>query len=464
MTLLTRRRIVSNVFEGATTPGTFVGPTPGTDEMVSIRSAQLTIEPVRVDRPTLRQTLTKFPSIFPGQGRFTAVVTFELCGDPSNPGIDAAAFNAPPTLDKTMRAAGFQHWLNDAEAANPGPYVVRIAGNSPSGTFRHNETVQFNASGNPDGRIVGDTWEDDNFLYVADTDDAAGTLPFAAATTIAATSGGSGATVTMDTTEGTDAWDEEVVAYSLRSDTLNARTLSLSFYEDGKRYDGKGCAADVEYQFRHGDAVVVQATFIGVYEATSDDSLPSAPKDDHYVPPTFLGVELTYRESTNTTPLGIGFDNGTDLADSAAANSSSSLNEMTLRSGNEIILRENSLDPNGFTRAFIADRTPTGQFNPDEVLEEDLSFLTQLVEGRPTRLRCAVGAADNASNPLNGNTFEFRSTGTILTSLGDGDRDGGHVWDGQFDLTGGNYDYDPAASGPQQETPGSDNDWTIFYH
>jgi hypothetical protein len=229
---------------------------------------------------------------------------------------------------------------------------------------------------------------------------------------------------------------------------------------DGKRLRAKGCMGNMEFQFRHGDAVVVDCTFRGVFVDYTDTALPASPNEAHKYPPTFLGSRLTVRQTVNAPSNAnkYGSDGG------GAGVLTGALNQMTLRTGNEVIFHENSLDPNGVDFARIPRRQPGGQFNPDEVSNANFDFVQRFVSGIPLRLRTWVVGPPSGSwaydDPLtqNQNAFDFLAPGIAFSGMADQERDEIQVWDASFDCTGG--DYDTTAFG---ELPGNDNEFVVAH-
>lgn len=438
---LTRRRLLGIRLE--TTPGTANVPnlTSSIDNTPLLRDAKMSTEPISVERPTLRLTQTPIGDIYPGVSLGTLTASFELCSHSTYSGD--AVNGSRPNLTRWLQACGF---IAFSESANLFPYKITTLG-TDNGPLRHLEGITTGAT--TGWRVYGDTYADDGVVYASETTGSAG------ATFTGATSG----TVFNVTTRGT-----KVFGWSNTSD-INGQlgaglaTASVSLYDDGKLWALKGAAGNIEFDFPHGGAVLANVTLRGVVAGYIDSALP-VPLDQHKYPPTFLGARVTLR-FPNNTPTSV---QKYGVGGGVGGTTTGALNSIKIRSGNDVVLHENSMDPFGVNYAIITGRKPTGTFNPDEVLESEFSFFNSFLIGRPLRARVQVVgpptpgsvAFDNPAT-FNQNAYDFIVPGVVLDQLGDGDRDGINVWDGSFKLTGG--DYDQTAAG---EAPGNDNELTII--
>lgn len=442
---LKNRRVLAVAPE--TTRGTFLtSMDPTNDAVPLVREATFTVEPIRVDRPVLRLSLTDYPDIYPGVASVSIDTLIEISGVPPNTGTTTAL--ASPIWTDLMRSCGFEE-VSTATGKTPRMYTgFTTFTNTDGAPMRHGESVTVDYATPPDitGVVLGDTFFDDDAICIEEivTSPGTGTITI---TTAAAGSNRSttGVSVARDVSV--------VVGLRLRSNVNQMETISSELYIDGKRLRVKGCASNIELQLDHGDSLKARFTIQGVREAYADVALPATPNEQHYIPPTFLGKDVRFRtiESEATRK--------TYGRDGTISPSSAALNTLRFSTGNNVVLRQNSLDTNGVTFALITDREGTGSFNPDEVLESEFSFMEQFRQGKPIRFKGFIGANPAASpNAGDGNSIDIIAPGCVLSQLGDAERDLVNSWDGQFALTGG--DYDTSASG---ELPGNDSELTIIY-
>jgi hypothetical protein len=446
---LKNRRVASIAVE--TTRGTFLAPTAGADEIPTIREATFTINPVSVERPTLRLSMTAYPDTYPGVATCEVRLIVEMGGLPANPKTD---YDMPVWAD-LLRGCGFEEVSNANGGLKPRllQNVTNLTGGTAGTPLRHGEAVVGNGGTIAGaGTVIGDFFFEDDVLCVQETTAPTGTAltTWTGATSSRVATGTRGA--------------NSVGAFRLNSDVngvttpASTQTLSGELYLDGKRLRYKGAMGNAEFLFDHGDMIRMQVTLSGVVNAYADVAMPTAANELHKVAPTFLGKELRIYEIASA-PKGYGRDAATFANDPEATNRSviGAINTMRLNTGNNVVLRQNSFDQFGVTNALITGRKPTGSFNPDEVLVAEYDWVGKFIAGTPMRLKAMMGSAGTVTTQ-DGNTVDFMCPGIVISGLGDGDRDAVHAWDGQFKVTGG--DYDTSAAG---EAPGNDNEFTIIY-
>lgn len=449
---------VENIGVAYQAQGTHNDPTAA-DVIPSLRTAKVRPASIRTDRPTLRLSLSDLGDIAPGKALVDIDFSFELHADSRYaPGAPSNTWRG--MFARVMQGAGYRFW---SEAQGIYAYGITGAASPDNGALRHQEIVVGTGVVAGDAwRVMGDAYSDDGMLFV--DHGATGTFTgasFSSARGAAETAFPVGA---RNVTE-VFAWSPESGAPDPSSASFfnGMQTLSLTAWLDGKRLRAKGCMGNVEFQFNHGDAIVVSCSFRGVLVDYVDSALPTGPNDLHKYPPTFLGSRLTVRQAVNAPTDANRY--GTDGVTSPSLQRTGALNKMRLSTGNEVVARESSIDPNGIDFARIVDRSPVGSFNPDDVNNSQFNFVQRFVNGVPHRLRCVVNGP-GASVPVfdnpatnNQNSFAFIAPGIVYSGLQDGERDRIHVLDASFDLTGG--DYDTSASG---ELPGNDNEFVILHY
>lgn len=452
---LSKRRIVAAVLEaqsgvaGIIDRGFFRAPNIAADAIPTIREAKITrFEPVSVERPVLRQSLTGMPDIYPGQAIAEITFVAEIGGVPNN--AAGSATLASPNWTDLMRACGYVEVSAQGSPATPlgapvtrNPRIYSFASQSggSGSALRHGElaTVDYATSGDigpANTFVVGDTFTDDDLICI---DEPAGSVAGTGAlnSITGSTSGRACATLVRDTTV--------VVALKLQSDLNLMETISLECYLDGKRLRLKGCMGNFEFRMVHGDVLHAEFKFLGIVESYGDQAMPTNANESHYLPPTFLGKDVRFRKIDGSKTYG---------KDTGAGTLVGALNNIRMSSGNTLVMRENSLSASGFSFAYITDRKPGGSFNPDEVSEAEFSFVNAFINGETLRAKAMIGANTTGD----GNSIDLIAPGLVFSGLADGDRDGLNIFDASFDLTGGDYD-----SSATTEIPGTDNEFTLIY-
>lgn len=432
--------------------GTLVAPTASSDAVPSIREAKGTATPVRVERPTIRLSLTDVPDIYPGVSRVEFNVLAEIGGIPPNAGGAAQNYQTPIWGD-IMRACGFEE-LSNGTGRSPLVYrgISGLTGGTAGSPIRHGEIATVDYATNPDitnTTVIGDFFPEDDLLVLdegaAPQTPGTGTITITGATSGRATTG----TVVRDTSK--------IVAFRLRSDVpltttgAGMETLSADLFEDGKRLRAKGMMGNVEFIGDHGDVVKARFTLTGIYDSMADVAVPTNANESHYIPPTFIGKDIRLA-TIEASPKFYGRDSFTPYLNGA-------INRMSVNTGNDVQLRENSFETTGFTFAQIVDRSPTGSMNPDEIASSVFDFVNYLRTGQSIRLKAFLGTFGTGETLAgDGNTIDIIAPGIVFTGLSDEERENVHSWGLNFDVTGG--DYDPSAAG---EAPGNDNELTVLY-
>ena len=441
------RRVVGVRIE--TAQGTHLDPAAA--DAIPMLRVPVTYTPtaLEVERDTIRLSLTDVPDIFPGKSIVEIVFSFELTANSAYVAGAGVTSAMRPIFTRVMQAAGYSFAAE--QTSNQGVYAYALTSIAGAAPLRHNETIIGTTTAGVGNTVVGDTYGDDGALFIDQGATALAGSPF---------TGAAGAVATVGARNVTEAF-----AWYPNSNLPDGagggqQCVSISVWADGKRLRAKGCMGNIEFQFRHGDAVVCACTFRGVVVDHTDTALPTAPNEAHKYPPTFLGSRLTLREAVNAPSNANKY--GTDGGGAGVIDGA--LNQMQLRTGNTVVLRENSLDANAVNFAQVPDREPAGSFNPDEVLNTSFDFYSRFVTGTPTRLRCTVNGP-GATVPVyndpathNQNSFAFIAPGVVFDGMTDGDREAIQIIDASFRLTGG--DYDTTAFG---EAPGTDSELVLLH-
>jgi hypothetical protein len=370
------------------------------------------------DRNILSASLSPIPGFFPGVGFATLQFTLELAGHKNN---GSTANYVEPPIGVALSACGFK-----SETVLPLKINGGTAWTGSTGTkLEHGETVT--GAGGATGVVIGDTAKTaDAYIYVRTV---SGTFVSENVT------GSASATVVNITGPNT----YKVWAWSPTSTAVNpasaSDTLSAIYYVDGKRIKLKGLRGTCEFQYVHANPARVAFTLTGVVHEVVDGALltgTNKPPIDHQKPPAVLGTGLALTDGTLTI--------------------SPFYNAMTITLGNNVVLRENSNDSDGYAYAEITDRDPSMTINPDEVLDAAYPFFDHFKAGVSQAMRFSVGGTTA------GNIFEHRLPAAELTQIQERERDSVSVWDATYGLRSGQYGSSPTGSGGF----GADNELTII--
>lgn len=430
--------------------GTQVAP-GAPDVLPLLRSVKVTPKPVRIDRPTLRLTMSDLADISPGQAIVDVEFTYELHASGNYAAGAGVTSSMRPYFTRPFQACGYQ--FTNEQTSQQGLYAYALTSIAGSLPLFNGETVTGSTTAGSGNTVFGDTYGDDGIVIVDHGATALAGTTFTGATSLAA------ATVGARNVTEVFGWTPNSTIPNAVSGAGQA-TLSVTVWKDGKKLQVKGCMGNTEFLFNHGDAVLCRTTMTGVFISYADSALPTNPNESHKYPPTFLGSRLTLRQTTNSP--GAANRYGTGGQSSGAI--TGGLNRMSITTGNTVVARENSMDPNGVNFATITDREPGGSFNPDEVASADFDFISRFVSGTPLRMRCIVSGPGssvpvyNDPSTHNQNSYMFSAPGLVFDGMADAERDGINVFDASFKLTGG--DYDPSAAG---ELPGNDNELIIAH-
>lgn len=409
-------------------------------------------EPVSVERPTVRLSLTDVGDIYPGKSIVNMEFSFELTANSLYVGGAGVPSTARPHFTRVMQGCGYVFITEQTSQQGLYAYALTsIAGTAP---LRHGEAITGTSTAGVGNTVFGDTYGDDGVLFVDHGTTALVGSPFLTG------SGGSNTSAVVGARNVTECFGWHPMSTLPDGAGGGQQTVSVTLWADGKRTRVKGAMGNVEFLFRHGDAVICKATMRGVMVDSGDTALPVGPNELHKYPPTFLGSRVTLRQTVNAPTAANRY--GSDAVSAGVI--TGALNQLTLRTGNEVTLRENSMDPNGINYATIGDRAPGGAFNPDEVLNTGFDFYSRFIAGTPLRLRVTVNGP-GATVPLfndpsthNQNSYAWLLPGVVFDGIADGDRDNIQILDSSFLATGG--DYDTSLFG---ELPGNDNEFVMVH-
>jgi len=362
------------------------------------------------DRNIRHPFLTPVGSFFPDIASAEMTFTLEMGGHTTNDGT--ADFIEPP-IGRYLAACGFKSGAVSGLVVTL-PYTTGTI-------FKHGEVITGAPSGGS-GTVIGtylDAASGTQTIYVEQ-----GGTPLAAADVIT----GVAATEAVDSVEAFDDW-----AFYPQSTDADISSLSIAYYVDGKRLDLKGCRGNVVFQFTHADRLMANFTFTGIIDDYADLAGgpltgANAPIITQGLPPAVLGTGLVLEDpgANLWTPV---------------------YNEMTIDMQNNVILREDSSDPDGWNFATISTRDPQVTLNPDEVLDATHTIYDNVKSGALYSTNLTVGATS-------GNIWDFNLPGIQWNDPSESDREEVTTWDLNGRLTGG--------TDTTTNTPGGDNEVVII--
>ena len=165
------------------------------------------------------------------------------------------------------------------------------------------------------------------------------------------------------------------------------KALTIGVYSDGRKFFLAGCQGNFEIVCVSGKVIIFNFTFRGVWQ---------------------VPVDLAILDPTHSTDDLIRWAGGTASYDGTAA----CVQEATISSGNEIILRECPTETAGYISAVIVDRAPTVSWNPEaELVANDPRHADFIL---PTEGALAITAGD---------TFTIAAPKAQIMNVQGGDRD-----------------------------------------
>lgn len=351
------------------------------------------------ERGIVHPTLTPIEMFKPGTAMFTLTHGVELAGHINNTG---AADAVEPPIGRMLDACGLR-----GTAVTGYDIVSWVTGNE----FEHGEVITGQTSG-ATATVVGTARQnDDTRLYFKNL---TGTFTPTGENVVGGTSG-TEATMSASGPLANDDW-----AWELTSDfgvaAAAAPTLSGMYYVDGKQWELEGIRGNVEFVFNHADRAIANFTWSGIINTTADGPLltgANKPVLNHPIPDPFLGVGFTL-DNAGWSPIFAG---------------------LTINLNNQVILRENSQDSDGWRFGVVTARRPTLTFQPDDELQAVKNVLGDYRDGVLGSCRFTHGTLASGTNP--GGRFEFRMPATQIEEITESDRDEVYTWDVTLGLKGG---------------------------
>ena len=328
-------------------------------------------DPEMYQRDIVRSSLTKLGKL---TGKRSAGLEFslELKG--------SGAVDTEPEWAEIIKACGFD--INDLEKITVGAIT--------SGPFEHGETITGGTSG-AQGRVVIETSTGTATLfYVA----VSGTFEDSETIT-GSTSGASATSGSAPSNAG----------HELKPTSDSVPSVTMGLYEDGVRKLLKGCRGTVKFNFKIGEPVSADFSFMGVEAGVSDVSLLSGLSFNQTVPPVLL--------------------NATMLCDDISLN----VGEVEIDIANTLAAKDKISDSKGILSYMITGRDSQGSFNPEMVSVATHDFFGKWFNNTTIAMDLEYGETE-------GNKFRFYMPSIEYNKIDDGDRDGIQLAQVGFDITG----------------------------
>ena len=380
---------------------------------------------LQFDRNIVTPSLTPVQQFSPGVTSTELSFAIELAGHVDNA---AGAFVEPPCF-RILRACGFQSAL--VEEATVGSF------GDAGAHFIHGEEITGATSG-AKGTIVGDSTAGfaEKLYFTEDSGAFTGTEVINTSTGIS----GQSATISALSAE------QKFALYPI-SDPTDANNITLSgiYYIDGKRLQLKGGRANVEFVYDHANPVRATLTMQAIVEGYIDGDLLTG------------GDKPLIKQMLPKANLGTGFGIY-DFDGVGGAQYSPIYNSLTVATNNNLVLRENSADSDGWSFASITDRAMTATLNFDETLIGGGGYDVQAKYNAGTLLglRWVTGVTGTDA----GNVFSYRVPAAQISDLSEGERDSVTIWDATMGLKGG----DMEIVGVNERVLGEDNEFVVINH
>lgn len=283
-------------------------------------------------------------------------------------------------------------WMHLIKACGFASNVLEkfVIGAVSSGPFQHGETITGGTSG-ATGRVVIETANGASTLYYVSL---SGTFQ----DTETLRGGTSGASASAGS-------DPEDAGFEVKPLSSNVPSLTIGLYEDGIRKLVKGSRGTVKFNFRIGEPVMLDFSFMGVEAGVTDTALLSGVTFDGTTPLVLLNAAMT----CDDVSLNIG--------------------EMEIDISNTLSPRDKISDARGILSYAITARDTQGSFNPEMLPVASHDFFSKWFANTPMVLDLLFGLAE-------GNSFRFYAPKIIYNKVDDGERDGIQLAQTSFDVTG----------------------------
>ncbi len=183
------------------------------------------------------------------------------------------------------------------------------------------------------------------------------------------------------------------VTYAPVSALASIPTLTIAIYQDGVRKQLRGARGNVKYSAKNGEPGLFDFSFIGVYDAVSDQALL-----------TPSGVETTVPVALLSALFSV-------------ASFSAFISSISFDMGNQLTPRPDINQASGYISTLLTSRMPKGSFDPELELVATHDWYGRWLAG-------TTGALTWKHPGAAGNICTFSVPVCQYIKIGDGDRDG----------------------------------------
>lgn len=181
------------------------------------------------------------------------------------------------------------------------------------------------------------------------------------------------------------------VTYDPESSNEINQTLTVDVYQDKLRKRTHGCMGNVKFVIAQNEVPVMEFTFIGLYNAASDTPLLTGISYGTVSPPNPVNLTCTWASFTFR------------------------LVNFSLDVGNDVQMREDICAPTGFIHAYIADRLPVIEVDPEEELVATVDWVEEMRLATTGPLLIVLGGTA-------GNIWTFNAPNAQIVDSTPGDR------------------------------------------
>ena len=174
----------------------------------------------------------------------------------------------------------------------------------------------------------------------------------------------------------------EYIPSSLQSDH---ESLSLVVYQDGKAVKLRGCRGNINFQLSHGQPIIAQFTYTGVYDGEVDVATPSSQTWPLIVPPRVASGTFTLG---SYTPI---------------------ISSMNINTNNVVELRPTIANDDAYISALIVDRSLSGTCDPEDTLVATNDFYAQLRGHTEQALSIAIGSVQYNKILITAPKFQYNT-------------------------------------------------------
>jgi len=182
------------------------------------------------------------------------------------------------------------------------------------------------------------------------------------------------------------------------SDETNGAYCTVALYEDGKRYMLRGAVGNCVLTHASGLPPKAAFEFTGVLVPPPTDTALLVPTYPTIVEPPFLTAAISILGYTTAR-----------------------IQTLTLDFGNQIVMRPDPNNPQGYITAQIVGRTPVGSFDAEEIIAATKNYWNEWIDAQTTG---SITTGVFPGGGTNYNQFQVTIPKAKYTKVGLGDREG----------------------------------------